>query len=222
MKWLYVSLFIAIAGLSWGVYVPLVHKAAGPASADGSGGLGSNLRAFLMVGIAYFLVAVLVPCIFIFITKSDPTIKGNPAFNPNFNQKAVIFGLLAGMVGAAGALGVIFASTTAGKDLGPLIVPPILFSVVPIVNTIATLMYFHPVRKMPDWRFFMGIGMAVLGAVMVMVFKPREEAHAAPLTETVAASTAGTVDNEQALLDSEQSEPTQIIGQGNDGDTLQD
>ena len=55
------------AALSWGVYVPLVHVAAQK--------LGSNLRAFLFVGVAYFLVAVLIPAVFIFVLDKDPTAK---------------------------------------------------------------------------------------------------------------------------------------------------
>ena len=47
-----VLMFIVLAALSWGVYVPIVHVAATK--------LGSNLRAFLFVGVAYFLVAVVV------------------------------------------------------------------------------------------------------------------------------------------------------------------
>ena len=60
-------MFVATAALSWGVYVPTVHAAADK--------LGSNLRAFLMVGVAYFLTAVLVPCLFIFVLNNDPTVR---------------------------------------------------------------------------------------------------------------------------------------------------
>ena len=62
-KWGTVLIFVAMAALSWGVYVPVVHLAAQK--------LGSNLRAFLFVGVAYFLVAVLVPCVLIFVLKND-------------------------------------------------------------------------------------------------------------------------------------------------------
>ena len=50
MKWLVVLSFVAGAALSWGVYVPVVHRAAFE--------LKSNLRAFMFVGAAYFVVAV--------------------------------------------------------------------------------------------------------------------------------------------------------------------
>ena len=64
--WLVVLSFVAAAALSWGVYVPDVHRAAFE--------LKSNLRAFMFVGVAYFVVAVLIPAFFIFVAKSDPTV----------------------------------------------------------------------------------------------------------------------------------------------------
>ena len=91
-KWLVVLLFVAGAALSWGVYVPLVHGAAMK--------LQSNLRAFLFVGVAYFLVAVLVPMLLIFVLKYDPTAKAAP----NFNGVPILWGIMAGVAGALGAL----------------------------------------------------------------------------------------------------------------------
>ena len=161
-KWLIVSLFIAGAALTWGVYVPSVHTAAMS--------LKSNLRAFLFVGVAYFLVAVLIPLALIFAFNYDPTTKGTP----NFGSHGVWWGIAAGVFGAAGALCVIFAVTRAGRPWGPLYVAPLVFAGAPIVNTVATLVYFHPTRTLPDWRFFAGLVLAVVGAVMVMVFKPSD------------------------------------------------
>ena len=164
-KWETVLLFVAGAALSWGVYVPSVHVA--------STYLKSNLRAFLLVGVAYFLVAVIIPAIFIFVLKNDPTEKGTP----NFDLLPCLWGLAAGTAGAVGALCVIFAVTAAGKG-GAIYVAPLVFAGAPIINTIATITYFHPVKTMPDWRFFMGLLMAAAGAAMVMLFKPTD-AHAA-------------------------------------------
>jgi hypothetical protein len=167
-KWLLVLLFVAGAALSWGVYVPLVHTAATL--------LKSNLRAFLFVGVAYFLVAVLVPVALIFVMNWDPTAKGVP----NFHAGPVIWGLLAGTAGAIGALCVIFAATNAGPG-GAIYVAPLVFAGAPIVNTFATILYFHPVKTLPDWRFFLGIGLAAVGAAMVMIFKPVDAApHPSP------------------------------------------
>ena len=156
-----VILFVAGAAMSWGLYVPTVHVAAQQAK--------SNLRAFLLVGIAYFLVAVLIPLFLIYLAKYDPTVKGVP----NFSGTTVSWGLLAGTFGAVGALCVIFAVTAAGKG-GAIYVAPLVFAGAPIINTIATLLYFHPAGRLPDWRFFLGLGLAAVGAAMVMIYKPTD------------------------------------------------
>ncbi len=51
--------FVALAGLSWGVYVPLI--------AQGGKELKNSYASFLCVGIAYFITAVLIPLGLIFI-----------------------------------------------------------------------------------------------------------------------------------------------------------
>lgn len=168
IKWTVLA-FVAGAALSWGVYVPLVHEA--------TARLGSNLRAFLMVGVAYFLVAVLVPSIFIFLLKSDPTAK-NPA-TLNWAIPSLTWGLLAGISGAAGALCVIFATkdavSTLGPAVGPLIVAPLVFAGAPIINTIASITIFAHGKKFeaPGASFYLGLVVAAAGMVLVMVNKPK-------------------------------------------------
>jgi len=173
----FVLMFVIGAALSWGVYVPTVHEATAK--------LGSNLRAFLMVGIAYFLVAVLVPAFFIFVTK-DPTAKANP----NFNLIPMLWGIAAGTAGALGALCVIFAAANAGKG-GVIYVAPLVFAGAPIINTIATITIFHPVKTLPDWRFFSGLILAALGASLVMIYKPVDKPHSpAPTSQQAHTNTA--------------------------------
>jgi hypothetical protein len=156
-------LFIAGAALSWGVYVPLVH--------DAQTGLGSRLRAFLFVGVAYLIVAVIIPAVMIFVLKTDPTVVAGKT--PNFGGKSVAWGLAAGLAGAIGALCVIFATSYAGRE-GLLYVAPLVFAGAPIINTLATTYYFHPVKTSPDWRFYLGLGFAIIGAGMVMIYKPTD------------------------------------------------
>lgn len=177
-KWAYVLIFIACAALSWGVYVPIVHEAAIK--------LQSNLRAFLFVGVAYFLVAVVIPVVMVFLLHYDPTAKANP----NLDFGPSMWGIAAGTAGAIGALCVIFAVTIAGKG-GALYVAPLVFAGAPIINTIATITYFHPVKKMPHPMFFAGLVMAALGATLVMLYKPTnappvkpDASHAATQPET--------------------------------------
>lgn len=178
---LLILIFIAGAALSWGLYVPTVHMA--------QSALKSPLRAFLFVGVAYFITAVLVPSLFVFVLNWDPTVK--PGTTPNFDVTACLKGLFGGTLGAAGALCIIFAVTLGGKD-ATLYVPPLVFAGAPIINTIATILYFNPAKKMPDWPFFLGLLMAAAGAAMVMVFKPTTPSHgAAPAGQVAPANPTG-------------------------------
>lgn len=181
-NFLLVMLFIAGAALSWGLYVPTVHAA--------QVALKSPLRSFLMVGLAYFITAVLIPSLFVFVLNWDPTVK--PGVVPNFETTACLKGLFGGVLGAAGALCIIFAVTLGGAD-ARLYVPPLVFAGAPIINTLATILYFQKAEQLPDWRFFMGLLMAASGAAMVMVFKPASPGHgpaASPPAQVAPASPA--------------------------------
>ena len=176
--------FVAGAVISWGVYVPTVHRAAEQ--------LHSRLRAFLFVGVAYFLTAVLIPLALIFIFNYDPTTKGQ---TPNFNIGPISWGVAAGIAGAAGALCVIFAATNAGKG-GALYVAPLVFAGAPIINTIVTMTVFSPVKKLPELPFFLGLVLAAVGAALVMIYKPKPEAPApAPAATASITATDATTDS---------------------------
>lgn len=170
-----VVLFIAGAAVSWGFYVPVVHEA--------TARIGSNLRAFLFVGVAYFLTAVLVPMLLIFVFDFDPTVTKKV----NWNTGPILWGIAAGTAGAAGALFVIFAVKTAGT---PLYVPPLVFAGAPIIATLVTMFIFHPSDKMPDWRFFLGLLMAAAGAALVLLYKPKPAAAHPPKPEAAATASA--------------------------------
>ena len=85
-EWLY---FVAGAVLSWGFYVPVLH--------EGQRLLGGALRAFLCVGAAYFLTAVLIPLVLMYFDLAGSR-------QGIFNQQGVTFATLGGIAGAAGAL----------------------------------------------------------------------------------------------------------------------
>jgi hypothetical protein len=172
---LLVPIFIAGAALSWGLYVPTVHAA--------QSALKSPLRAFLFVGVAYFITAVLIPSLFVFVLNWDPTVK--PGMTPNFDTRACLIGIFGGVLGAAGALCIIFAVNLGGKE-ATLYVPPLVFAGAPIINTIATILYFNPAKKMPDWQFFLGLIMAACGAALVMIYKPTSPPHGATAASAAA------------------------------------
>lgn len=143
--------FVLLAVVSWGAYVPTIH-AGQMALAKGA------LKAFLCVGLAYFLVAVLVP---------SGLLAGGlePA---TFNKQGVSISMLAGTLGALGALGVILALKSGGS---PMYVAPLVFAGAPLVN-VAISMYLHPPKSMPQALFYVGILMAALGAGLVLRYKP--------------------------------------------------
>ncbi len=147
--------FLCIIGTiaCWGAYVPTIHH-----GQLGFGEPKGPLRAFLFVGIAYVLVAVLVPGLMI-LNKAEPAV---------FPGRGISISLLAGVFGALGALGVIFALKSGGK---PIYVAPLIFAGAPIMNVFVSMAWDRK-WHMPDWRFLIGIVMAAVGAGLVLRYKP--------------------------------------------------
>jgi hypothetical protein len=150
-----VLLFTAMTALFWGVYGILLHR--------GTHMLGdSSIRAFIGVGFAYFLIAVLVP-VAVLSSKKE---KGY------WSVSGAMLSLFAGSVGALGALGVILA--VAFKGL-PLYVMPIVFGSAPVINTLVTSWLnksFAQIKPM----FLIGLVLVAMGAVGVLVSKPSAKA----------------------------------------------
>lgn len=146
--------FVLGAVLSWGAYVPTIH--------NGQLGFGEPkgpVRAFLFVGLAYCLVAVIVPALLIYVGKTEPAI---------FPSKGMSISTLAGVFGAVGALCVILALKSGGT---PLTVPPLVFAGAPIVATFIG-MILHAPKNTPSPMFYLGLLLAAGGAAMVLRFKP--------------------------------------------------
>lgn len=135
----------------WGLYGPVLHS--------GQVALGTSpMRALLCVGLAYFLIGVMIP-------GSILAIQGEPgAFNP----KGFSLAGLAGILGALGALGIIYAFQFGGK---PFYVMPLVFGGAPLVNILVS-MIMHPPKTAPSPWLFVGFALAVTGAFLVLRFKP--------------------------------------------------
>lgn len=146
-----VLLSIAVSILSWGLYGPLIRA--------GQAGMGGDhLRPFVCVGIAYFVLAVVVPVLWI-ATRGE---KGT------WSVGGGLWSLLAGALGAAGALGVILAFTNHGN---PVYVMPLVFGGAPVVNTFLT-MFLGRTYKQAGPLFFAGLILVIAGAASVLYFKP--------------------------------------------------
>ncbi|MCA9130759.1 MAG: hypothetical protein KDB22_26920 [Planctomycetales bacterium] len=164
----FVLLFTAMTFMAWGAYGPILHH--------GTAELSDSMRAFVGVGVAYFLIAVLFP----FLALRRGKEPGQ------WTLTGIVYSLIAGSVGAVGALGVILALAYGGR---PVYVMPLVFGFAPVVNTLVTAYLsqsFSQVRPL----FLVGILAAALGAGGVLFFKPApaSAAHHPPESSTAAAS----------------------------------
>ena len=146
-------IFVVLTILCWGAYVPVLHK-----GQFALGGRNAALRAFLFVGLAYFVISGLVLA-YTYLSKAEPL---------EFNAKGVSLSTVAGVLGAIGALGIVFALKAGGK---PIYVAPLVFAGAPIINTLVSMIIARP-SSMPDWRFFAGIVIAGSGAALTLIYKP--------------------------------------------------
>ena len=186
-EWL---LCVAIAGLAWGTYVPIIFYG----GFELGGKANSRLVAILCVGIAYFLVGVLLPLV-LFMTGVFPWPKSE-----EMKSVGLVFSGLAGVAGAVGAICVIFASTAAiqgatSAGLSPstyrVFIAPLIFGLAPIINVLVATVW-HPIDKVNgnDWtRFYVemphpllwvGIILVGVGAGLVLYSKELTEAQAHP------------------------------------------
>jgi hypothetical protein len=149
MTWL---AFVAGTILSWGVYGGMLHQ--------GQVKLGSPMRALLCVGIAYFLVGVIVPIV-VLMTQG----QGLSGFNAAGTTAATV----AGTLGAIGAVCIIFAFRSGGT---PTYVMPLVFGGAPLINVLYT-MATHPPKTPPNPMLYVGFLVTAIGAGMVLYFKPQ-------------------------------------------------
>ncbi len=169
LTWL---VFALLTVVSWGVYGVFLH--AGQVSmGDPDNG---RYKAFLFVGIAYFLTAVLAP--FALLWAKGAAFSG-------YTAKGMGWSLLAGIVGAIGAFGVLLAFGARGT---PAAVMSIVFAGAPIVNAGYSL-WLHPPTGgwgAIRWPFFLGILLAAVGGCLVTFYKPAS----APAKPTLSQSPA--------------------------------
>ncbi|HEX4951456.1 MAG TPA: hypothetical protein VFZ34_32660 [Blastocatellia bacterium] len=145
-------LFALGAALSWGIYGAVLHQ--------GQVKLGNPMRALLCVGIAYFLIGVLVPV-------AALAMQGNIA--DGFNMSGSTLATFAGALGAIGAVCIILAFKSGGL---PNYVMPLVFGGAPLINVLVTVI-LHPPKTPPNPMLYVGYLLAIVGAGMVLYFKPQ-------------------------------------------------
>jgi len=143
-------IFVAGAVLSWGAYGALLHM--------GQTQLANPLKALLCVGVAYFLIGVIVPVVGL-------GAQGNLS---NFDTGGLVMATIAGALGAAGAACIIYSFRFGGL---PVYVMPLVFGGAPIVNVLVA-MVIHPPKQALNPLLFVGFLFASIGAAMVLYYRP--------------------------------------------------
>jgi hypothetical protein len=155
-RFIEVLLATALAMFSWGAYGPVLHRGQGAMG-------GSRLRPLICIGVAYFLIAVLVP-LALLVPMGD---------TGTWAMRGTLWSLGAGSLGALGALGTILAFTFGGK---PFTVMPVVFGCAPVINTLATIALAHTPPSAVSPFFLAGMLIVAVGAAIVLTFGPRGHA----------------------------------------------
>jgi hypothetical protein len=175
--------YVILAGLSWGTYVPIIFYG-GTELTTKPGTIGGRLASILCVGVAYFVMAVVVPVVMMSI-RDDA--------RPEWKTNGLIFSGLAGVMGAVGAICVIFASKAAVdaaklQGVNPatyrIYIAPLIFCLAPMINTFLSLIWhpkpgdpWHFGFEVPTWHLPAGIVLIAAGVFLVLYSKEAAEAQ---------------------------------------------
>ena len=159
--------FVVLTMMMWGTYGVLLHA--------GQGAMGDPVngryKAFLFVGVAYLLTAVLAPAALLWFRGADWVMTPG----------GVGWSLAAGVVGAVGAFSVLLAFGAKGS---PAVVMSLIFAGAPIINALVSLT-LHKQWGEIRWQFIAGVIIAAVGAYLVVAYKPGPvKAHSPPAAET--------------------------------------
>ena len=154
MTWLS---FAMVTVASWGCYGVLLHTGQ-MGMADSANG---RYKAFLFVGVAYLLTAVIGSLIVLKLGGAEWT----------FPSKGTWWSLIAGCAGALGAFGILLAFGAKGT---PPVVMTIVFAGAPIVNAFVSMAVHPPAGGLAalNWQFIAGILLAAGGASLVTLYRP--------------------------------------------------
>ncbi len=184
-------IYVLLAGLSWGTYVPIIFFGGSELGLPGKPApMASRLTAVLCVGLAYFVMAVLIPTV-LFVTGQQKW------GDVNVTANGLVFSSLAGVAGAIGAICVVFASKAAmdagraaqaaNPEFNPatfrMYIAPLIFGLAPVINTVVSLAW-HPKPgawahfefETPGWKLVAGVVLVGVGAALVLFSKEEAEA----------------------------------------------
>jgi MFS family permease len=154
MAWL---LFAFITVIAWGLYGIFLHSG----QVFMKDAVHGRSKAFLFVGLAYFLTAVVAPLVVLWWQGASWS----------FTARGMSWSLAAGVLGAIGAFFVLVSFGAGGR---PSYVMSIIFAGAPVVNALVAI-WLHPPAGgwgAIRWQFVLGIFLAATGGCLVAYFKP--------------------------------------------------
>jgi hypothetical protein len=188
--------YVVLAGLAWGTYVPIIFYG-GTELTTKPGTIGGRLASILCVGVAYLVLAVVIP-VALMATRDDA--------QPDWKANGLVFSGLAGAMGAVGAICVIFASKAAvdaakSENVNPatyrIYIAPLIFALAPLINTLLSLVWhpkpgdpWHFDVVLPGWKLVAGIVLVSAGTFLVLLSKEQAEAGKANTGRTINADPA--------------------------------
>ena len=168
--------FALVTVLAWGVYGVFLNTGQMMMGDPANG----RYKAFLFVGIAYFITAVIAPLVMLLANGA----------NWQLPVAGMAWSLIAGIAGALGAFFVLLAFGAKGS---PAVVMAIVFGGAPIVNAIVAMAMHPPAGGVSAirWPFVLGLVLAALGGCLVTLYRPMPAGgHAAkPVPAATAAQT---------------------------------
>lgn len=149
--------FALMTVASWGVYGVLLHMG----QLNMGDPVNGRYKAFLFVGIAYFLTAVLAPIVVLMVNGASW----------NMPMAGMAWSLVAGIAGAIGAFAVLLAFGAKGQ---PAVVMAIVFAGAPVVNAIVAMATAPPEGGVGAIKpqFWLGILLAATGGLLVTLYRP--------------------------------------------------
>lgn len=195
---------IALTVLCWGLYGSVLKQGQVKMAADGavraattSAGQPASpvaaphpasLRPFVCVGLAYFLIGVIVPAVWLhyYGEKGEWTLTG------------LIWSLAGGAMGALGALGIILAFKFGGQ---PIYVMPLVFGGAPVVNAFLTIFLAGRIKDIGP-VFLAGLVIVLIGAIDVMLSAPGPPRPTAAANATTGAAASAVASPPAASHDS--------------------
>jgi hypothetical protein len=139
---------------------------------------GSRLRPLICVGMAYFVLGVVIPVIVL-------RMRGEPG---EWKMTGIMWSSAAGAAGAIGAFGIILAFTSLmnNKLMGSAVwVMPLIFGCAPVVNSFISI-YWNRNLKDAHPLFWGGLIVLAAGAFSVLFFSPKPSKPHAPAKEQAA------------------------------------